>query len=210
MSAVPTPKRPAAVLRGLLLAFMLSAVALPATGRASAWDIRAPSAVPERGPILAADSYALSGDARLSFGCTANGVLFAGLHYVGYETVASALRVAYRVDGRNEIAVRWLVEPRDTELLLYSSNPVYVHELARRVMRGNWLNLSVELLPRLRFSLAGSSRTVSQVLDLCGNSAGDPGDPFAPDDQTAEAEAGTPGAGPHRQPGDPTPLIPDP
>ncbi|NBC31972.1 MAG: hypothetical protein GVY13_04785 [Alphaproteobacteria bacterium] len=194
----------------VLAAALLATLWLAAEGRAASWSLRAPGGPGGGGPSIAAEAYSRSGEARLAVGCTENGLLFSSLDYVGYETVAERLRVAYRVDGRNVIAAPWPVEPREGTLLLYQSNDVYLQEFARRLMRGNWLRLEVELLPPLTFALDGSRDAIAAVLDRCGR----PGDADGgeghgeppPDNGDGRGDGGGNGEG-RPGPGDPTPLT---
>ena len=205
MAALPTYDRTLVRHIGCCLVAALVGLGASVDSRAAAWELREQVEVGEARVVLTADAFARSGAARLSLGCTAGGLLYASLDYVGYDTASSALRVAYRVDGRNEISTRWRVEPRDSELLLYSTSPVYLQELSRRVIDGSWLVLSVELLPPLRFSLSGSQDPVTQVLDHCGT---DDASDEVPEDTMAEIGVNQPPAQRVTPEGAPTPLIP--
>lgn len=193
---------------GTGLTFMLVGLVLATVigteSRAATWSLRAPGGAGDGVPAVAAEAYSRSGEARLAVGCTGQGLLFSSLEYVGYETVASTLRVVYRVDGRNEIAARWPVEPRDGTLLLYQSNDVYLQEFARRLMRGNWMRLEVEVLPPLTFSLDGSRDVIAAVLNRCGR----PGEEGREEESGGE-EGSTPrdGNGGGTGPSEPTPLT---
>lgn len=217
MAALPQTLRKIALGCGFTAAAALIWAMAPADGRASAWEFREQGGMDETPPMMSADAFAHSGNARMSIGCTPAGLLYASLDYIGYETASSALRVAYRVDGWNEITTRWIVEPRDSELLLYSTSTVYLQELSRRAINGSWLTLTVELLPPLRFSLSGSDNPITRVLEQCGNRGG-----FEdlPEEALAEAEAMDEAPGRRderldrrgeraRPAGAPTPLVPN-
>lgn len=187
--------------RRLALALVLLLVA-GAEGRAASWSLRTPGGVGDGGPAISAEAYSHSGEARLSVGCTADGLLYSALELVGRETVASSLRVEYRVDGRNVISAGWPVHPREGALLLYQSNDVYLHEFARRLMRGNRLRLTVELLAPLRVSLDGSRDAISAVLTRCDRAGGgEGGDETPPEDEAGDSGAARDG------PGEPTSLT---
>lgn len=179
----------------LTLALLVSA---GSEGRAASWSVRTPGG--GAGPAIVAEAYSRSGEARLTVGCTNAGLLYSALELVGHETVASSLRVVYRVDGRNAIAAGWPVHPRDGALLLYQSNDVYLQEFARRLMRGSRLRLTVELLAPLTVSLDGSRDAISAVLAHCGSAGGGEGEDESPQQDNGADPDGN-------GPGEPTPLT---
>lgn len=138
-----------------------------AAGPAGAgWEVHERALGDGDGLAVAAEAFALSGEARVSVGCRPDGLRFVALDYVGYRTGADALRVLYRVDSRNAIGALWPTAEHSV-LRIYNSDPVYVAEFARRTMAGWRLNLDVELLPELEFSLRGSHRAISAALARC-------------------------------------------
>jgi|GEM_PF-2023766 len=142
------------------------ALTLPAGPAAAGWEVHEHALGDGDGMAVAAEVFSDSGEARVSVGCRPDGMRFVALDYVGYRTVADALRVLYRVDSRNPIASLWPTAEH-TVLRVYNTDPVYVDEFARRTMAGWRLTLDVELLPELEFSLRGSRRAITAALTRC-------------------------------------------
>ena len=174
-------------------AIALTAAVIGASQSARASDWTVIEEVGDTGISTRAEAMAVSGDARLAIGCTGSGLLYVSLEYLGYESGAPALTVGYRVDSRNNIVTRWPREDSFDALLLYNSNRTFVQELARRVARGRWLSVTVEVLPELRFSLSGSESPVTTVAGLCsrGESPSEEENEAADEDSEAVSDEGT-------------------
>lgn len=180
-------------LRTVSAAVALTAAIIGAAAPAHASDWTVIEEVGDTGISTRAEAMAMSGDARLAVGCTGSGLLYVSLEYLGYESGAPALTVGYRVDSRNAIVTRWPREDAFDALMLYNSNRTFVQELARRVARGRWLSVTVEVLPELRFSLSGSESPVTTVTALCsrGESPNEEENQPAGEDSEAVSDEGT-------------------
>jgi hypothetical protein len=183
---------PASGARALTLVI---ALALPAGPAAAGWEVHEHALLEGDGMRVAAEAFSASGEARVSVGCQPNGIRYVALDYVGYRTLAEALRVHYRVDSRNAIASLWPTAAH-TVLRVYNSDPVYVDEFARRTMAGWRLTMDVELLPQQSFSLRGSRRAITAALDRCREMA-EPPDPEEDEDgeEDGSDDAGNAGRG---------------
>ena len=177
----------------VLVGIALTGAIVSTAGPARASDWRVIEEVGDTGIATRAEAMALTGDARLAVGCTGSGLLYVSLEYLGYESGAPSLTVGYRVDSRNAIVTRWPREDAFDALLLYNSNRTFVAELARRVARGSWLSVTVEVLPELRFSLNGSEGPVTTVTTLCsrGEASVEEENQATDEDSETDPEEGT-------------------
>ena len=176
----PSPPRSVVSASTLLIAMLL----LTADPASAEWRIDEQPAEEGDGTALTAETYSRSGAARLEVGCTADDLLYAGVEYAGHLTGADQLRVAYRVDGRGSIEGPWPTAPATGALRVYTTTPIYVDELVRRLRRGATMMVDIELLPELSFDLIGSEETILTVLRRCG------GEPPAPAPEMAEEDDG--------------------
>jgi hypothetical protein len=194
----------------LLFAAVALAVMTAAGPARAAWEVTETPGE-EGGSTLAAEVFSQSGAGRLAVGCTPEDVLYVGIEYVGHVTAADELRVAYRVDGRGSIQGRWPTAPADGALRVYNTTGIYVDEMVRRLRRGRWLAVEIELLPRLRFDLMGSDDAISLIMQRCGGETvppvvepGEEGEASEDGEDTEDAAPDGGGGGA----GEPTPLVP--